>query len=340
MAKRTRVLSKGTIAVIITSVIVCLLFAALLILNAYIPLRYLTAYTVTAHKNRENEMRVTFIDVGFGESILVELPDGKNMLIDGGNGNYKNNLSLLEALNRRGVKIIDYLVCTSVKDEHCGGLSEILKYKTVKQAFVPYVNNTRLTDEYHSFISAVEGGEIPQTYACVGEGEAGDGYFFTFLSPSNYRSPLSEYAVMNADPSSGNIEAASVMVWLEYAGTSFAFVSDARAETFKRVVEDYKLCEELGAPYCAFGGDSVVLPDCDIVSVPCHGGEANTYAPWYDLVKPEQAVISVGESFSDYPSAMALSDVCQYADPLYTMYDGNVTITVTADGYTVEKEKK
>lgn len=340
MAERTKGFTKGTLAVIITSLVICLVFAALLILNTFIPLKYFTSYAVKAHKNEEGNMRVTFIDVGFGESILVELPDGRNMLIDGGSGSYKNNLSLLEAINRRGIKVIDYLVCTSVKDEHCTGLAEIVKYKTVKKAFVPNVNNTRITDEYHSFISAVNKKNIPTEIACVSAGEEGDDYFFTFLSPSDYRSPQSEYTVLNGEPTNANIERASAMVWLEYGGTSFAFVSDARADTFKRVVEDYKLHEALGTPYCALGEHSVVLPECDVVSVACHGGEDNTYAPWYDLVKPKEAVVNVGENYSTYPSAMALSDVCQYAQPLYTMYDGNITFIVNADGYTVLKEKK
>lgn len=313
------------------------LIISLLITDIFIPVKYLTAYFVKPHKNEKGTLRVSFLDVDFGDCTLIELPDGKNVLIDGGDGDYSHTLHILKFLNSRGVDKIDWLICTSVKSEHCGGLAELVKYKDVDFAYIPYCLNTRITREYRSFITALESENVSYAYACVGEGVVSDGgYFFTFLSPTNYLSPDSEYAALNSAPNRANIENASAAVWLEYQDISFAFVSDIRADGLKRIVEEYAASVAANQPYCAVGGKSV-KPDvgCNILTAPAHGGEDNTYAPWYDLTKPEQVIISVGKSYAGYPSNKALSDICNYCQPLYTMYDGDVTVTVKDGGYKI-----
>lgn len=342
MNRRKRKLSKPIVAVILTAAISVVLISALLITNVFVPVRYLTAYLVKENMNEKGVLRVSYVDADFGDCTLIELPDGKNVLIDGGDGAYPDTLHILQFLNSHGVGTIDYLVCTSVKDEHCGGLAEIIKYKNVGYAYIPYCLNTRITDEYHSFVSALEQRGIDFCYAGVGEGIYNDeyGYYLTFLSPSNYLSDQSAYKDMNTEPTAENIENASVVTWLQYDGTAFAFTSDVRAEGLKSIVDRYSVSVQLGQPFCESDGHSVRLEDCKIVTAAGHAGKNNTYAPWYDLIKPEQAIISVGKNFADYPSLQALSDICNYCDPLYTMYDGDITVTVSGGNYTVTTAKK
>lgn len=340
--KKTRIkkLSRSALAAIITSAVIAALIVALLILNAFIPVRYLTAYTVKKTKNREGELRVTFIDVDFGESVLIELPDGKTALIDGGDGAYPNEIKLLKTLNSRGIDTIDYLVCTSVKGEHCGGLKEILQYKTVKKAFVPYANNTRITEEFRAFKTALDEEKAESAVACVGEGFYGEDYFFTFLSPSNYTNPNSEYAQMNANPDKENIDNASAVCWLECKGVKFAFSSDVRGGTLERVIKDYELHKQLGEDYCSFAGRAVELENCTVATVAGHGGKDNAYAPWYELLKPSHAVVSVGKNYGGYPSAIALSNPAGVGAELYlTNESGNLTFTVNADGLDITSER-
>ncbi len=338
--RRNKKLSVHALAAIITSAVAVALIAALLILNAFIPVRYLTAYTVKSTKNRVGELRVTFIDVDFGESILLELPDGKTALIDGGDGAYPNQMKLLKTLNSRGIDRIDYLVCTSVKKEHCGGLKEILQYKDVRSAFIPYAKNVRLTEEYHAFITALEQESAEKHIACVGEGFNGENYFFTFLSPSSYVNPESEYSEMNAEPDKENIDNASAVGWLECGGIKFAFTSDARGGALERVVGDYSAHKALGEAYCPYAGRSVELENCSVVTVAGHGGEKNAYSPWYDMLKPAHAVVSVGKNYGGYPSAIALSDPIGVGAKLYfTNESGNVTFTVNGGGLGVAAER-
>ncbi|MCM1546142.1 MAG: hypothetical protein NC033_03805 [Clostridiales bacterium] len=329
-------LPRAVISVIITVSLVLLFVISLLITDIFIPVKYLTAYLVKPSKNKKGAMRVNYIDADFGDCILIELPDGKNMLIDGGDGAYSDTLHILKYLNARGVDKIDWLIGTSVKAEHCGGLADIVKYKDVGYAYIPYCLNTRITGEYHSFITELKNKNVPYSYACVGEGAEGDdGYFFTFLSPTNYLSPDSEYALLNSLPTRANIENSSAVVWLEYQGISFTFASDIRSDGLKRIVEEYKHSVAEGLPFCALDGKSVNLNGRNILTAPAHGGSDNTYAPWYDLTTPEQVIISVGKSYADYPSNTALSDICNYCQPLYTMYNGDIVITVSDCTYKI-----
>ena len=124
--KKKMEFSRGRVAAIITAAVVGLLVIVLIVINIFIPIKYLSAYFVGKDEREEDTLRVTFIDVGYGDSTLCEFPDGKVMLIDGGDGSYANNLAILTVLNERGVDTIDYLVCTSVLGEYCGGLDEVI----------------------------------------------------------------------------------------------------------------------------------------------------------------------------------------------------------------------
>lgn len=75
------------------------------------------------------DLKLTFIDVGQGESILVEFPGKKKMLIDGG-GLPGSTLDVGETvvspfLWRKGIKKIDYLVLSHAHPDHLDGLKAI-----------------------------------------------------------------------------------------------------------------------------------------------------------------------------------------------------------------------
>lgn len=333
--RKGRKLPKYALVAIIISAIAAAIIIALVTVNAFIPVRYLSAYTVTANKNTPGQLKVTYIDVGFGDSALIELPDGKTALIDGGDGSYPNQLKLLKTLNEHGVDYIDYLVCSSVKKEHCGGLAELIKLKGVGKAFIPYCKNQRITDEYHAFITALEDKNIPSEIANVSQGFDGEDYFFTFLSPSNYQNPNSEYTGLNTNPDKVNTDNASAVCWLESYGKSFAFCSDVREGALSRVIADYKLQKQLGNPFCPYNGNAVELESCNVSTVAAHGGEKNACAEWFSLLKPEYAVVSVGLNYGGYPSAISLSNPTGVGAHLFlTSESGNVEFCVTAQGLT------
>jgi beta-lactamase superfamily II metal-dependent hydrolase len=329
--KDKRKLTKGKLTAIIIATVIALFSVAMIVTNFFVPLIYLTTYLTIGHKNTKGQLIVTAIDVGYGDCTIVSLPDGKTMLIDGGNGEYPNNFSIIKYLNENGIDEIDYLICSSVKSEHCGGLTEILKYKTVKQAYIPYCKNIRINDEYHAFIDQLTASGVPYSYSAVGMGAEGDeyDYFWTFISPSDYRNPNSEYSDLNSENTEDNMNNCSAVVWLEYMGEAFIICSDASSTTLQNIYESYILTQQADQPFCLFGNHSVKLENCTVVFVAGHGGSIYTYAMFYDLLSPTRAVISVGSNYWGCPSITTLADIANTcSDIQLTSEKGNIKIIV------------
>lgn len=336
IAKKRLKLTKRRVIAIVSAAVIAVLIAALVITNIFIPVKYLFAYFVRREQRENGVLTVTFLDVGYGDCTLCELPDGKVLLIDGGDGSYSNNLAILKKLNSRGIDKIDYLVCSSVLGEYCGGLAEIIEYKQVGQVFMPAVNNIYITQSFASFNEQVNKYNIPKTYSQYGAGDYGEDYFFTFLSPSSPNDPQGYYSILNSSSAEVNRLNASAILWLEYAGTSFVFTSSAGRDALNSVVADYNLITSTDGKYASVGAFSVTLEECDVVSIPGHGRGECSSPLWYDTLNPSVAVISVGENYSGYPSAQAIADIgSTVASPVLTQAHGDITITVTADGYTM-----
>lgn len=330
---------KGVIKLIVSLLLAVAVTISLIVTNFFVPVRYLGAY-INFKKDRiaPSTMRVRFIDVGYGDSTLVEFPDGKTMLIDAGTGTYANIHKLLKILNSSGIDKLDYLVCTSVKSEHCGGLDEIVKYKPVGTAFIPYVENRNITDEYAAFYSSLSANGVVTEIVEYGKGVYNTeyGYRFFFLSPTTHALPDSEYNQMNVSPTSENIDAASVVMWLEYSGNGFLFLSDSSASVQDKVARTM-IAEN---NKYVFDGLQFTLSKCVFATVANHCGANFLHADLFGVFQPESAIVSVGKNAAGCPSLTEIAAIQQYVgERLYrTDLSGTVTVTVANGQYSVGKE--
>lgn len=105
------------------------LIKILLILGIFFVMTSILLFWI--YYNEEKKLEVTFLDVGQGDSILIELPYGQNVLIDGGPDSsvirgLSDNLSWWD-------RNIDLVIMTHPHDDHIVGLIEVLKrYKVEK----------------------------------------------------------------------------------------------------------------------------------------------------------------------------------------------------------------
>lgn len=330
---------------IIIRIILLSLFAAfaiaLIITNFFVPVIYLTAYiNFKKDVNSSGQMRIRYLDVGFGDCALIELPDGKTMLIDGGTGTYSNVYKILNTLNKSEIDTIDYLICTSVKSEHCGALDEIVKYKNIKNAYIPYVTNIYLTDEYAAFYKQLLKSGADIQIAGYGKGEINEeyGYFFGFLSPSVATNANSEYNIMNAQPTAQNINNASAVFWLEYAGRGFMFLSDVGAEIQDLITDSLRLENSK----MLIGGKSVNVSHCTVIKTSNHCASGYVQPFLYDFIEPEAAIISVGKNAQSCPSNTEIANIQVYVENnIYrTDMHGTITVTVNSVEYKISQEKQ
>lgn len=319
------------IAVLVFTVTIC---AALLITNIFIPVKYLSAYLVKSEKWEGGGMRVRFLDVGYGDCTLVEFPNGETLLIDGGDGSYSNEKKILKALNKSGIDKIDYLVCTSVKGEHSGGLAEIVKYKEVDKVFAPYCKARDISAGFSAFCSALENKGIEAGYCEYGNGVFGDGYGFCFLSPDNHKNenPFSDYNLINNDPSAENINNASAIIYLYCGDTGVLLLGDCTSSKVAAVYGQYM------AESCfVLGEREITLDNCSIIRVGGHGLSESASSEFYDLIKPDYTIVSTSKNL--LPSLQSISDAERYSQLFKTYEDGTVTAIIDG-GVEIKKEKE
>jgi competence protein ComEC len=87
-----------------------------------------TAVFLLSASDVRAQLNVYFINVGQGDAIFVEFPNGTNALIDGG----PNGASVAQFLKSKGVTKIDRVVLTHPHSDHYRGLKKIFTDFTVK----------------------------------------------------------------------------------------------------------------------------------------------------------------------------------------------------------------
>ena len=84
------------------------------------------------------ELVCTFLDVGHGSSVLLQLPDGKNVLYDSGSLGSPDSgaRSIAGALWYQGVQHIDAVVISHADADHFNALPQLAKQFTIGQVYV------------------------------------------------------------------------------------------------------------------------------------------------------------------------------------------------------------
>lgn len=89
-------------------------------------------------------MRVTFIDVGYGDAILFEADNGYKALLDGGSDLVEEfaqdayRIRSADYLAARGVTHLDALLISHIHEDHVCGLMPLLERVTADAIYVPY----------------------------------------------------------------------------------------------------------------------------------------------------------------------------------------------------------
>lgn len=274
----------------------------------------------------EGELRIHFIDVGQGDCTLLELPDGKTALIDGGNDSGETKKSVMRYLNALDIDVIDYLIITHTDSDHCGSLEEVFRYKSVLNAYMPAsfdASDLQYAEVYEAATQEEECAikELARMRISTAEG----GYNLAILYPYSQA----------AGGERGSDNENSAVVWLEYEGVKAIFCGDAPMETENILLRD----ERLGV-LSPFG---VTLSDTQILKVSHHGSKSGTGAEFLSRLGVRTAVISCGENNAyNHPSAEAVRRLQTAGAEIYrTDRQGDVCITITREGkYTVGVEKE
>jgi competence protein ComEC len=248
-------------------------------------------------------LKVTFIDIGEGDSCLIQTPGGKNILIDGGKG-YRGK-EVLSFLKRKGIRRIDTMVATHPDMDHIGGLLAVLD-SNIRIGEILDCGKAHTSATYRNFLNKIEQRKSTK-YSQPRAGQTlnwGEEVKVRVLSPPHLRWDSND---------------CSIVIKLTYGRVSFLFTGDAAEEAEKEMVSRY----------------STRLKST-ILKAGHHGSRSSSSYDFLRSVRPEIAIISVGKNPYGHPTKEVLDRLTRLGIKVYrTDLKGNITITTNGEDYQV-----
>ena len=270
----------------------------------------------------EGKLRITMLDVGQGDAILLEDGKGKVMIDVGDNKKdklgYGGRTALKMALGKAGVREnvdrINTVIITHHHGDHLGNVQWLAgKYKVSniydnampneKNAVSNWLNKELRAGHYHNRV--LKAGDRV---------DLGKGYYFEVLAPGDFLSKQDKERFNNT----------SIVMLLHYGQFTMLFTGDAEAP-----VEDY-LQQKYGNRLKA-----------DVLKVGHHGSKTSSIYKFISKVKPKYALISCGnKQIYNHPNKNVVGSLQHLGAKVLTTYDhGNLTVTTDGKSFEVTMER-
>lgn len=115
---------------------------------------------------RQRELRMTVLSVGYGSAVLVESPGGRRILIDAGFVEHERGRrneatrTVLPFLAHQKIRHLDAVILTSPRPERAAGISHVLAHAWVDRVFLPpALANVRSGETFAEFTSRFDNGD-------------------------------------------------------------------------------------------------------------------------------------------------------------------------------------
>ncbi len=247
-------------------------------------------------------LEVHFMDVGQGDAILLVSPEGRSLLVDGGEFHMGDDvLAYLDELN---IEELDIIVATHPHSDHIGGLIRVMEELPVGQVYDSGRMHT--TQTMLSYLETIENKDIH--FQVVSQGysfQLGEEVKIFVLSPWD-------------DLLQEEINAASIVLLVKYRDFTMLLTGDATA-----LVEEGLL--ERGQ-----------LEPLHILKVAHHGSRTSTTEFFLSATRPDIAIISagVGNRYG-HPHEIVLERLKEYGVKIFRT-DWHGSIVIWTDGYDIE----
>lgn len=212
-----------------------------------------TASKVTAN----GLLKVHFINVGQGDSILVQ-QGSHNMLIDAGTN--ASTETLLNYLKSQNIKKLDYLILSHPHEDHIGGADAVINSLNIGTIYMPKV--TTNTKTFKDVVTAMNKKSLKAKEPVVGTNfKLGD-------ANCNILGPINTV--------SGDLNTYSIVLKVTFENNKFLFTGDAQVSNEKDMVNK-------GLDLSA-----------DVLKLGHHGSHTSTSLDFLNKVHPKYAALSCG----------------------------------------------
>ncbi len=271
--------------------------------STYIPLRFVAeslgcsvdlkgdTITITSYQKSNGNLIVHYIDVGQAESILIQTPNNKNMLIDAGE---TKKGAVLSYLNSKGISKLDVVIATHPHKDHISQMAEVINNFEIGSFYMPKVEGEDI--HYTNMINALKNNNITPIEAKKGVN-------------INIDSNLKINIIGPCSDDYNDLNNWSAVVHMTYGENSFLFTGDA---------------EELSEREMLASGVNL---KADVLKVGHHGDSNASSQNFLNAVKPKYAVISYGkDNLFDHPHQRTLDKLLNVITYV-TAKNGNIVIT-------------
>ena len=243
-------------------------------------------------------LSVVFIDTGNSDSIFVDFPDGRKMLIDAADKNDENKI--FDVLNEYNTKKIDFCINTHPHSDHIGSYPAVLRAYDFEKFYMP---KSKIENEHIDEVAKVINGKNKVfTRGQAGMVLSDDEVYLEILSPM-----YDTYGEENDY---------SIVLYLKYGDISFLFMGDAEHKVENDLLNKNK------------------VPKVNVLKAGHHGSKSSSSKNFLNAAKPEYAVITTGKNSYGHPDKSVMSMLHAMGIKTYrTDLLGNITFKT--DGKTL-----
>jgi competence protein ComEC len=285
-----------------------LAYSAAVILVVLVSVRILPIF-------QSDRLRMTVLDVGQGDGVVLELPGRRTILIDGG-GLFDDRFDIGEQvvvpfLLSRWIGRLDLVVLSHPHPDHLNGLQAVLRHLTFGQVWDS--GQRAAIPTYLWFEEILRDRRIPHKILQ-------DGYRTSEFAPVQIAVLHPSNPMLRGSKRGrfSDVNSNSLVLSVTYGKVTLLLPGDIEEEAERLLLEQGA---DLGA---------------QVLKIPHHGGRTSSSEPFLASVRPKIAVVSAGyRNRFRHPHQETLDRYRATAADLYRT-DRDGAVTVTSDGNTVE----
>lgn len=241
-------------------------------------------------------LKIHFIEVGQGDSILVETPTNKTILIDGGPPEAGKKVTTY--LKENKIKSLDLVVSTHPHIDHIGGLHEVIKQFPIKKVLETGQHHS--TKTYRNYNRLLKKHSIPIEIAKQNKEIDLD--------------PLLQINILNSYEKGDTHNESAIVLHVTYNEKSFLLMSDVEKKQERAMIEKHEL-------------------KSDVIKIGHHGSRTSSSLRFLQRVRPDVAMLTYDiENDYGHPATTVISNLHHLDVDVYSTATFGHT-TIVTDGY-------